>query len=114
MTQAAVAGSATPTKVLRSVPVGIDSLFTKAEFVLLTQHMVNGNPASQFLVAWCDKDGKAQYAKAAPHKNAETHAGWTYDTIAGKAKAKTSMAVYPKNNGNQSTFGGLDFDAHEP
>jgi hypothetical protein len=73
---------------------------TKAEFVLLTQHMLNGNPASQFLMVWRDKKGEARFAKAKPQKNAETYAGWTYDTISGKAKNQTSMGLYPKNQGN--------------
>ena len=103
-----------PTKVLREVPVRIDSILTKAQFVSLTRHILNGNPPSHFLTAWRDKDGVARFAKAKPHKDAETHAGWTYDTTTGKAKLHTSMGLYPKNKDNQSTWAALDFDAHDP
>ena len=76
--------------------------------------MLNGNPPSHFLTAWRDEDGAARFAKAKPHEDAETHAGWTYDTIIGKAKRHTSMGLYPKNKDNQSTWAALDFDAHDP
>ena len=102
-----------PAKVTRQPPVTIDTLLTKDEFVRLVAHMANDNPISHFLVAWTDDDGKPQYSKADPHRRADVHAGWTYDTITGKAKRKTSMGLYPKNKANESTWGALDFDAHE-
>jgi hypothetical protein len=102
-----------PAKVIRQPPVTIDTLLTKDEFVRLVTHMANGNPISHFLVAWTDDDGKPQYSKAKPHRRCGVHAGWTYDTITGKAKGKTSMGLYPKNKANESTWGALDFDAHE-
>ena len=103
-----------PAKVLRQSPVRIDSLVTKAQFVSLIRHMLNGNPPSRFLAIWADERGVARFAKAEPHKNAETHAGWTYDTVIGKAKRQTSMGLYPKNKDNGSTWAALDFDAHDP
>jgi TOTE conflict system, Archaeo-Eukaryotic Primase domain len=102
-----------PAKVIRQPPVRIDTVLTKDEFVMLARHMMNGNPISHFLTVWRDADGTANYAKAKPHRQAETHAGWTYDTITGSASRATSMGVYPKNKRNESTWGALDFDAHE-
>jgi hypothetical protein len=102
-----------PAKVTRQPPVTIDTLLTKDEFVRLVAHMANDNPISHFLVAWTDDDGKPRYSKADPHRRVTVHAGWTYDTITGKAKRKTSMGLYPKNKANESTWGALDFDAHE-
>jgi hypothetical protein len=104
-----------PAKVIRQPPVRIDTFLTKKEFVLLAKHMMHGNPISHFLTVWKDeKTGDARYAKASPHKRADQHASWTYDTITGKAKRQTSMGVYAKNPANKSTFAALDFDAHEP
>src|SRR5262249_51181820 len=77
------------------------------------KHMMNGNPVSHFLTVWRDDNGAANYAKAKPHRRAEDHAGWTYDTINGTAERRTSMGVYPKNKANESTWGALDFDAHQ-
>jgi len=102
-----------PAKVTRQPPVTIDTLLTKDEFVRLIVHMANDNPISHFLVAWTDEDGKARYSRAGPHRRADVHASWTYDTITGNAKRKTSMGLYPKNKANESTWGALDFDAHE-
>jgi hypothetical protein len=101
-----------PPKIFRDSPSSMDTLFTKEEFLALTEHMGNGNPLSHFLVIWRDDDGNARYAKAKPHKRADVQARWTWDTIVGRAKRKTSMGLYPKNQANQSTWAALDFDAH--
>ena len=102
-----------PARVSRQPPVTINTFLTKAEFVLLAKHMMNGNPVSHFLTVWRDDDGTPNHAKAKPYRQAETHAAWTYDTITGNASRNTSMGVYPKNKANESTWGALDFDAHE-
>ena len=102
-----------PAKVIRQPPVTINTLLTKDEFVLVVKHMINGNPVSHFLTVWRGDDGVANYAKAKPHRQADTHAGWTYNTITGSASRRTSMGVYSKNKANESTWGALDFDAHE-
>jgi hypothetical protein len=108
-----VAESLLPAKVVRQAPVSIDTLLTKAQFALLVKHMMNGSPVSHFLTVWRDQDGKARFAKAKPYRDAETHARWTYDTITGSAKRKTSMGLYAKNKDNESTWAALDFDAHD-
>lgn len=102
-----------PAKVIRQPPVTIDALLTKNEFVSLALHMMNGNLVSHFLTVWRDGDGVPNFAKAKPHRDAGIHAGWTFDTITGRAKRKTSMGVYPKSQSNESTWGALDFDAHQ-
>src|SRR5512132_3919986 len=102
-----------PAKVIRQAAVSIDALLTKVQFVSLVRHMLNGNPLSHFLTVWRDQDGNPRFAKAKPHRDAETHARWTYDTITGNAKHKTSMGLYAKNKGNESTWAAIDFDAHD-
>jgi hypothetical protein len=101
-----------PPKVVRDSPVSIDTLLTEEEFLALIEHMGNGNPPSHFLVIWRDGDGNPRYAKAKPRKRADVQARWTWDTIIGRAKQKTSMGLFPKNQVNQSTWAALDFDAH--
>jgi hypothetical protein len=101
-----------PAKITRQPPVTIDTFLTKEEFLALVEHMGNGNPVSHFLTVWRDDGGSAKFAKAKSHKRAEAQASWTWDTITGKSKRKTSMGLYPKNQDNQSTWGALDFDAH--
>ena len=107
-----LSATALPAKIVRQSPVTIDKVLTKEEFLLLAQHMGNGNPLSHFLTVWRDDDGSARFAKAKPRKRADVQASWTWDTIIGKAKRKTSMGLYPKNQNNESTWGALDFDAH--
>jgi hypothetical protein len=102
-----------PAKLVRQPPVRINALLTKGQFVSLVRHMLNGNPVSHFLTVWRDESGAANFAKAKPGRDVETHAGWTYDTITGRAKRKTSMGLYPKNKDNESTWAALDFDAHD-
>jgi hypothetical protein len=64
-----------PGKVVRQPPVTIDTLLTKKQFVSLVRHMLNGNPVSHFLTVWRDENGVANFAKAKPSRDAETHAG---------------------------------------
>lgn len=101
-----------PAKVVRQPPVTIDKLMTKEEFLLLIKHMANGNPQSHFLTVWRDDDGSARFAKAKPHKRLDHAGSWTYDSLRGRSKRKTSIGLYPKNHQNESTWGALDFDAH--
>ncbi len=56
-----------PAKVVRQAPVSIDTLLTKAQFVLLVNHMMNNNPVSHFLTVWRDPDGNARFSKARAH-----------------------------------------------
>jgi hypothetical protein len=101
-----------PPRIVRESPVTIDKVLTKEEFLMLAAHMHNGNPLSHFLTGWRDDDGYPRYAKAKPQKRADVQASWTWDTILGRAKCKTSMGLYPKNQANHSTWAAMDFDAH--
>ena len=102
-----------PAKIMRQPPVRIDTLLTKEEFLALIAHMANGNPRSHFLTIYRDDDGEARFARAKGHKNLHAQASWTYDSVAGRAKSNSSMGLYPKNPKNESTWGALDFDAHD-
>jgi hypothetical protein len=101
-----------PAKIIRQPPATINTFLTKKQFLSLVEHMTNGNPVSHFLTVWRDDDGSARFAKAKPHKRADTQASWTWDTIIRKSERKTSMGLYPKNQNNESTWGALDVDAH--
>jgi hypothetical protein len=104
---------ALPARVFLEPPARADTLWTKEQFIALVMHMMNDNPINHFLTVWRGDDGKPGYAKADSHRRASEHAKWTYDTITGKARRKTSMGVYSKNADNESTWAALDFDAHE-
>jgi len=102
-----------PAKITRQPPVTIDTFLTKEEFLALIAHMANGNPRSHFLTIYRDDGGEARFAKAKGHKNVHAQASWTYDSVARRAKSNSSMGLYPKNPKNESTWGALDFDAHD-
>jgi hypothetical protein len=102
-----------PAKITRQPPVTIDTFLTKEDFLALIAHMANGNPRSHFLTIYRDDDGEARFARAKGHKNLHAQASWTYDSVAGRAKSNSSMGLYPKNPKNESTWGALDFDAHD-
>jgi hypothetical protein len=104
---------ALPARVFLEPPARADTLWTKEQFIALVMHMMNDNPINHFLTVWRDDDGKPGYSKADSHRRASEHAKWTYDTITGKARRKTSMGVYSKNADNESTWAALDFDAHD-
>jgi hypothetical protein len=103
-----------PATIVRQPPVRIDTVLTKEEFRLLVRHMMNGNPESHFLVSWRDDEGVAHHAKAnaRKHRGADNHADWAYDSTTGKAKRKTSIGCYPKNETNHSTWGAFETDGH--
>src|ERR1700745_1964093 len=82
-----------PARVFLEPPARADTLWTKEQFIALVMHMMNDNPINHFLTVWRGDDGKPGYAKADSHRRASEHAKWTYDTITGKARRKTSMGV---------------------
>lgn len=107
------ASPALPASVFLNPPKRADLVWTKEEFLALVMHMMNGNPINHFLTVWRGDDGKPGFAKAKTHKRAPEHAKWTYDTISGKARRKTSMGLYARNADNHSTWAAIDFDHHD-
>jgi hypothetical protein len=104
-----------PAKLRREPPVRLDALMSKEQFRALVRHMLNENPDSHFLVVHrdeSDKNAPARFHKASPRRNVNAHADWAYDTVTGKAKVKTGLGLYPKNEEGKSTWAAIDFDAH--
>jgi hypothetical protein len=75
--------------------------------------MLNGNGDHQFLLCYRDARDKACFSKAYRAK-ASAHIDWTIDTMCGTAKHKTGIGFYPCNGDDESCWGALDFDAHNP
>lgn len=74
--------------------------------------MLNGNPPTDFLLVYRDKDDRAKFAKAKKAK-AGRRASWAWDTITGRAKSKVGIGFYPTNPDGNSRWGAMDFDAHD-
>jgi len=91
----------------------MDVVWSRAEFMSICEHMLNGNQLEHFLTAWVDaRTGLARFAKAPFRKRADKHASWAWDTVTAKAKIGTSIGFYLSNKNHMTCWGALDFDAH--
>ncbi len=73
--------------------------------------MLNGNPPTDFLLIYRDKDNRARFSKS-KRSRADRRASWSWDTITGRAKAKVGIGFYPSNSEGRTRWGAMDFDAH--
>src|SRR5262245_37588144 len=90
-----------------------DLIWSEGDFLALCEHMLNENPPNHFLRVWIDKaSGQPRFAKAPVRSRADKHAGWTWNTITGKANVQTSIGFYPSNAEGKSRWAAIDFDAH--
>jgi hypothetical protein len=90
-----------------------DVIWSEGDFLALCEHMLNENPPNHFLRVWIDKaSGQPRFAKAPIQSRADKHAGWTWNTITGKANVQTSIGFYPSNAEGKSRWAAIDFDAH--
>ncbi len=74
--------------------------------------MLNGNPPTDFLLVYRDKENRPKFAKAKTAK-AGRRASWSWDTITDRAKCKVGIGFYPSNREGNSRWGAMDFDAHD-
>src|SRR5579864_1708548 len=89
-----------------------DLVWTRQEFIALCQHLLNGNPADEFLHVYRDRADNPRFVKARTAK-ANARITWAWDTITGRAKNKVAIGFYPWNDRRLSRWGALDFDAHD-
>jgi hypothetical protein len=90
-----------------------DVVWSRADFLAICEHMLNGNSLSHFLAAWEDSEtGEARFAKAY-RARADKRASWAWATITTKTKVGTSIGFYPSNNDGMTRWGAIDFDAHD-
>jgi hypothetical protein len=89
-----------------------DRIFTRDELVGLYELMLNGNPANEFLHAYCDSSGAPRFVKA-KCAHAQRRISWSLDTITGRTKHKVAIGFYPYNQHGESRWAAMDFDAHD-
>lgn len=99
-------------------PRRADTVWTRAEWTALVEHLHNGNEPFRFVMGWHGPDRKTQipskqYARS--KKLAVNRAiSWSWTSIAMPDKArKLAFVPYSTNDRQQSRWGGLDFDAHQ-
>jgi hypothetical protein len=88
-------------------------IWTRDDFRALCHRMLNGNGEHEFLLCYRDAQDKHRFSKAYRAK-ASARIDWAFDTICGTAKQKTGIGFYPCNGDDESCWGALDFDAHNP
>lgn len=89
-----------------------DSILTREDFLAICDYMMNGNPPTDFLLVYRDKDDRPKFAKA-KKPMAARRATWSWDTITGRAKSKVGIGFYPWNKDGKTRWGAMDFDAHD-
>ena len=89
-----------------------DCVWTRAEFLDVCEYLLNGNPPTEFLLCFQDKQGQSRFCKARNSK-AERRASWAWDTIIDRAKSPIGIGFYPSNRDGLSRWGAMDFDAHD-
>jgi len=89
-----------------------DIVWTRDEFFTICDHMMNGNPPTDFMLIYRDKDNRAKFAKAKNLKMSR-RASWAWDSITGRAKSQVGIGFYPSNHEGKTRWGAMDFDAHD-
>jgi hypothetical protein len=90
-----------------------DVLWTRDDFRALCHRMLNGKGEHEFLLCYRDAQEKVKFSKPFRAK-ASARIDWAFDTICRTAKQKTGIGFYPCNADEESCWGALDFDAHNP
>jgi len=91
-----------------------DAVWTRREWTALCEHLHNGNGALHYVMGWRNVDGCKKYARA---KRVPVHLAfsWAWQSITTPQKLrKLAFVPYSTNDQQQSRWGGLDFDAHQP
>ncbi len=89
-----------------------DVVWSRDDFETLCGRMHNGNSPNDFLMVYRKDTGKPIFGKA--HRvDVSKRADWAWNTVTGQAKSKTGIGFYPRDKNGQTSWGALDFDAHE-
>lgn len=91
-----------------------DVVWTRAQFMVLCEHLLNGNRRNDFLMAFPRPEGDPRdpYAKSKTQRM-ERRAAWAWDHITGKANSPAGIGFYPNNAEGKSRWGAMDFDSHD-
>lgn len=89
-----------------------DCVWTKDQFRAICDHMMNGNPPSDFLQVYQDEQGKPRFARAKAPK-LKNRIDWSWGTITGSARSPVGIGFYPSNKDGMTRWGAMDFDAHD-
>lgn len=102
-----------PLTVLNLQPKRADEIFTRSEWTYLSEHLHNENGSTHFVMGFRDKDGCKRYVRS-KRLRVERAISWSWGSIAGSPKSRLAFVPYSVNGQQQSHWGGIDFDAHQP
>jgi hypothetical protein len=102
-----------PLAVLSLQPKRADAVYSQIEWTALCEHLHNENDSTHFVMGFRDKEGCKKYvrSKKLPVGRAIS---WSWGSIAGSPKSRLAFVPYSVNAQQQSRWGGMDFDAHQP
>ena len=104
---------ANPLSVLSWQPKRADAVWTRSEWTALCEHLHNGNDAQHFIMGFRDNDGCKKYVRSKKLR-VDRAISWSWQSIAGSPKSRLAFVPYSVNAQQQSRWGGIDFDAHQP
>ena len=102
-----------PLAVMSLQPKRADEVYSQIEWTALCEHLHNGNDTTHFVMGFRNTDGCKKYvrSKKLPVGRAIS---WSWASIAGSPKSRLAFVPYSVNTQQQSHWGGIDFDAHQP
>lgn len=99
---------------LGSTPRLAVDVWTKQELVNLYSHLHNGNDSTRFVMGFLDeKSGCKKYTRSRTLL-VDRAITWSISSAGGKAKSPLAFVPYSTNSNQESRWGGMDFDAHQP
>ncbi len=102
-----------PLTLLSWQPKRADEIYTQIEWTALCEHLHNENGATHFVMGFRGKDGCKKYVRS-KKLSVGRAISWSWGSIAGSPKSRLAFVPYSVNTQQQSRWGGMDFDAHQP
>ena len=102
-----------PLAVLSWQPKRADAVYTQIEWTALCEHLHNDNDPTHFVMGFRNKDGCKKYVRS-KKLSVGRAISWSWGSFAGSPKSRLAFVPYSVNAQQQSRWGGMDFDAHQP
>ena len=102
-----------PLAVLSWQPKRADAIYSQIEWTALCEHLHNDNGTTHFVMGFRDQDGCKKYVRSKKLR-VDRAISWCWSSIAGSPKSRLAFVPYSVNSRQQSRWGGMDFDAHQP
>lgn len=102
-----------PLAVMSWQPKRADEVYTQIEWTALCEHLHNDNGPTHFVMGFRNEDGCKKYVRS-KKLSVGRAISWSWGSIVGSPKSRLAFVPYSVNTQQQSRWGGMDFDAHQP